>query len=186
MHIILAIRPSILQAHPTLEELTLSLLPEHLPRDLVSALKAEQKDSLESGKSILYPKLRRFGGYDEGLQLFLPNRRIECVASFWCGAEHIHEMDQHVSVWLNPILKPSYQRIRVLEVWANQDDCISFLPTIAPYLTSLTYLFICDDIRILAEDSGDYDLSSAFGQSKVVSPNVACRPYTRWLSDSCA
>jgi len=154
---------SILQAHPTLEELFLSHPSGCLPPDLISALIAEQDGLSGSEKGILCPEPKRFRVCDEDLRLFLPNRRIECVASWGCGAERILETDQHVSTWLNPILIPSYHHIRILEVWANPDQgYIWFLPTIAPYLTSLTHLCIFDDIRKLGQD--DYDLTSTLGQ----------------------
>ena len=153
---------AILQAHPTLEELGLSL-PSALwmPRDLVSALKAEQEGVVEEN-DIICPKLRRFDGCDEGLRLFLPTRRIECVTALGRGAEYIVEMDKHLSIWLNPILQQSYQHIRVLEVWPEEDHYIWFFPTIALYLTSLTHLCIFGDVRELAHRS--CDLSSALGQ----------------------
>ena len=155
---------AILQAHPTLEELALDF--SGLPRDLVSALKAEQEGAI-SEHDILCPNLKRFDGCDEGLRLFLPMRRIENVTSLGCGAEYINNVGEHLSLWLNPILKTSYQQIRTLEAWPEEDDFSWFFnPAITPYLTFLTHLLIFDSERGLAHHN--YDLLIALEQFKAL------------------
>ena len=132
---------SILRTHPDLEELALDCT-KPLP-DLVAALKTEQQ-GLVPKTGILCPRLKRFDGYDDGLRLFLPLRNIESGTSLGSGAEYVAN-DGLADLWLTPVLKPSYQYLRVLEVWLDRqwlDTC--FLPTVAPYLTSLRDLQLVD------------------------------------------
>ena len=121
----------ILRAHPELVHLELDY--RSLPPSLTEALKVEQKaPSNESG--IICPHIKRFGGYDESLRLFLPTRTIESGLTMGTPDEFIEE-DQLSDVWLTPALVQSYQHLRFLEVWNT-----SLLFPIAPYLTSLTHL----------------------------------------------
>ena len=133
----------ILQAHPNLEELALDCSP--LPPDIVDALNAERERPTSPESGILCPYIKRFDGYDEGLRLFLPMRRIESGTSVGSGTEYIEE-ENLVDVWLTPLLIQSYQHLRVLEVWPDRDDNVCFFSTVAPYLTSLTHLQILDDV----------------------------------------
>jgi len=136
----------ILRAHPNLEELAVDCM--EFPPDLVLALKEEQQGLVpESG--ILCPRLKRFDGYDEGLRLLLPMRKIRSgTALVHSGANDV-DNDSIMGLWLTPVLISSYQYLRVLEVWPNHGKNPSFLVTIAPFLTSLTHLQILDDILSL-------------------------------------
>ena len=145
---------SIFRAHPNLEDHDMDVT--ELPHDLVEALKAEQNDPSYATR-ILCPRVKRFMGYDEGLRLFLPSRIIEIARTGGAASEHIEDDDLE-GVWLTPVLTQSYQKLRILEVWPDHYENTCFLPTIAPYLTSLTHLRIVDEISAIHAD--DYLLLS--------------------------
>ena len=153
----------ILQAHPDLEELALDC--SDFPDDLVSTLKEGHKGLVsEESEPILCPNLKRFDGYDEGLRLFLPMRKIESSTTMGPGLYYTDD-DGNIDLvgWLNPLLIQSYQHLRVLEIWPKREGniVVCCLPTIAPYLTSLKHLQIVDDIRALVNQSdSDHILSS--------------------------
>jgi len=144
----------ILRAHPKLEELAFE--SSTLPSDLIAALKTEGE---VPGSEILCPHLKRFDGYDDGLRLFLARRRIERGTTMGSGDELIKYEDL-AAVWLTPTLTSSYRHLRVLEVWITyrptRNACL--LPTIAPYLTSLTHLLLVDNFSCM--HPGDPVISS--------------------------
>jgi len=156
----------ILQAHPDLEELALDC--SGLSDDLVSTLTAERKGLIPQNE-ILCPKLKRFDGYDEGLLLFLPRRRIESATSLGSGAGFFDDEGRGGDCrFLNPALIPSFQYLRALEVWPNREQYGPkySLPTFAPYLTSLTHLEIVDDIRVLGRTGNRGDVLRALRSMK--------------------
>ena len=139
----------ILRAHPDLQELALDC--SDFCSELVAALRAEQK-GLAPESEIICPKLKRFDGYDEGLLLFLPMRRIESATSLGPGAGWFDDEGRSGNArWLNPLLIQSLQHLRVLEIWPKREwnDPIHSFPHYAPYLTSLTHIQVVDDIRAL-------------------------------------